>query len=96
MKTMKYKISNAQSGHCVGKYRASDSVGAVKAFITGTGFKLSDFEIETAAPAAEVVLKVSRRGEDPTLIIVRDTQAAYAPISNYPQAAQAAIPGLTC
>lgn len=92
----KYKISNVRSGHCVGKYLASDSVGAVKALITGTGFKTSDFEIEVAKPPAEVVLKVSQRGEDPTLIIVRDTQAADAPISNYPQAAQAAIPGLTC
>lgn len=92
----KYKITDVLTGRRVGKYRASDSVGAVKALITGLGFNTRDSEIEIAHQPKDVVLKVSRRGEDPTLIIVRDAQTTDAPISNYPQSAQATIPGLTC
>ncbi len=92
----KYKITDVLNGGCVGKCRASDSVGAVKTLINGLGFYISDSEIEIANQPKDVVLKVSCRGEDPTLIIVRDTQVTDAPISNYPQSAQATIPGLNC
>ena len=95
MKPRKYKITDVRTGRCVGKYRATESVGAVKALIKKVGFKLSEFEVSMAAPRTGSVLKVTRRGEEPVLVIVRDTHADHAPISNFPESAQTAIPGLT-
>ena len=87
----KYKLIDVRSGRSVGKYREKDSIAAVKAFITKLGFKPSEFEVSMAAGS---VLKVTCFGEEPKLVIVRDTQD-HAPISNFPESAQAAIPGLT-
>lgn len=89
----KYKITSVRTGHSV-KYPGNGSVSAVKAFFTQAGLKPSEFEI--AEPDAGVVLRVSRRDEEPILVIVRDTPDALAPISNFPQEAQVPIPGLTC
>lgn len=91
----KYKITDVRTGRCVGKYRATESVDAVKALITKFGFKLSEFEISKAVPPVGSVLKVTRRGEEPVLVIVRDTQADHETVSNFPKSAQTAIPGLT-
>lgn len=93
MKKKMYKITNVRSRHWV-KYQGEDSVDSVKAFFTAAGFKLSEFE--ATEHDAGVVLSVTRRGEDPNVIIVRETSDALAPISNYQQEDQTAIPGLTC
>ena len=86
----KYKITSVRTGHSV-KYPGNGSVSAVEAFFVQAGFEPGEFEI---AEPAGVVLRVSRRDEDPILVIVRDL-ADHETVSNFPKSAQTAIPGLT-
>lgn len=92
MKPKKYRITNVRSGHWI-KYRGNDSLAAVKSFFSESGFKPNEFETDEILEGT--VLKVSRRGEESVLLIVRDSRDDHAPI-NYQQEAQTAIPGLTC
>ena len=72
----KYKISTAPTGRCLMKYRASEPTAAVEAFLISMGFKLDDFDTEIVDPQTACVLRVSRRGEYPTLVILRDRETS--------------------
>ena len=74
----KFKISSARYGHCFGRYRADDAVGAVHKLMDKTGYADYEYAIEVVQrrPCTETELIVSGTGVVPSFIIVRDLNAS--------------------
>ena len=73
----KFKISDAQNGHCYGRCRGDDPVAAVRRLLAAAGYADCDYELEVVhRPRLETELMVSRKGEDMTFVIIREPNAS--------------------
>ena len=73
----KFKISSARYGHCFGKYRANDAVGAVHKLMARTGYADYEYAIELVQrPCTETELIVSSTGVVSSFIVVRELNAS--------------------